>query len=362
VSTTLIDERAPVRPTELAEAPLAPGPGPTIDLDALRVRAAMQGAAVLLGAQLVAMLAFSWEIYHRWSNTWDYALNYQGWWGIVHGHLNPFSTIDSRYLLQDHFDLINWPLAPISLLWPHGLWPLWIQDLMVTGAEVAAILIVRDAVRSSRWSPRLPGWLGISAVAVMLVANPWTYNTIAFDFHYESVGAACFALLACRELMSGGSTRRLVLWSVLCLACGDLAATFLIAVGIGGILASRRPNLRRGLALIGAGLVWFAVVQVAGGNRGSNLAAHYGYLANLPAGQSFGFFTFLKATLDHPMSAARQLWAQRIDIWGFVSSAGLIGLLSPWAALPLLVLVHRSSRAGTSFHLTASRTFRPSSS
>jgi len=88
---------------------------------------------------------------------------------------------------------------------------------------------------------------------------------------------------------------------------------------------------------------------VAGGNQGANLAQHYGYLASLPAGESLGFFAFLKATLEHPISALRQLWAHRIDIWGYVSSAGLIGLVSPWAVLPILVLVQSELTAGNVF-------------
>jgi predicted membrane protein DUF2079 len=343
----------PVRPARRATAPVPPVaptiPRTLVDRDDLRLRAALQAAWVLLGAQFVAMLAFSWEIYHRFANTWDYALNYQGWWAIAHGNLDPFSTVAGRFLYQDHFVILYWPLAPISLLWPHGLWPLWIQDLLVVGGEVAAVLIVRDAVRSARWSPRLPGWMAVCVVTVMLVANPWIYNTIAFDFHYESVGAACFALLACRELMSpSGSTRRLVLWSALCLACGDIAATLLIAVGIGAALASP-ANRRRALALVGIGFAWFAVVSLAGGNQGSNLAAHYGYLAGLPAGESLSFVGFVKAALLHPMSAMRQLWAHRVNTWGYVSSAGLIGLWSPWAVLPVLVLVQSELTAGDVF-------------
>jgi hypothetical protein len=340
----------PVRPARGAVAPVAPAiPVTLADRDALRMRAALQAAWILLGAQFVAMLAFSWELYHRFANTWDYALNYQGWWGIAHGNLNPFSTMADRFLYQDHFVVLFWPLAPVSLLWPHGLWPLWIQDLLVVVGEVAAVLIVRDAVRSARWSPRLPGWMAVSAVTVMLVANPWIYNAIAWDIHYESVGAACFALLAARELMSPtGSTRRLVLWSVLCLACGDIAGTLLVAVGVSAALASP-ANRRRGLALVGVGLAWFAIVSLAGGNEGSNLASHYGYLAGLPAGESLTFVGFVKAALLHPVSALRQLWAHRVDTWGYVSSAGIIGLCSPWAVLPVLVLVQSELTAGTLF-------------
>ena len=58
-------------------------------------------------------------------------------------------------------------------------------------------------------------------------------------------------MLACREMIRG-RMRLLVLWVVLCLACGDIAGTYLAAVGLGGILAGRAYR-RRGAALLAVG-------------------------------------------------------------------------------------------------------------
>jgi hypothetical protein len=306
-------------------------------------RLAIIVALALLGAQLVAMLVLSWVIYHRWSNTWDYAIRYQGWWGIAHGNLNPYSTVVGRHFLQDHFELINWPLAPLSWIWPHGLWPLWIQDAMVTAAEVGAVFMVHDALRLGTWSRRIPGWAAIGAVSVMLVANPWIYDSIAFDFHYQSVGAACFALLTCREMMLG-RTRRLVVFAALCLACGDIATTYLVAVGVGGILAGHGQR-RRGFALVGAGAVWFGVVSLVGGNAGSGLSGHYAYLAG-PGLLRASPTRILKGALTHPSRVLGRLWSQRLDLWAYTSSAGLIGLFTPWAVLPVLVLLETGLTGG----------------
>ena len=332
----------PRAPSAIRGTPIARGDR---DADRRRLRLALLTAWTLLGGQLVALLSFSWVEYHRWSNTWDYSIRYQGWWGIAHGNLDPFSSVVDRFFFQDHFELINWPLAPLSRLWPHGLWPLWIQDLMVVGAEIGAVLVVVDALRRGQWSRRIPGWVAVGLVTVMLVANPWIYESIAFDFHYQSVGAACFALLACREMM-GGSTRRLVLWSALCLACGDIAGTYLAAVGAGGMLAGHGQR-RRGLALFCIGLSWVGLTVLVGGNHGSKFSGHYGYLAGLPAGASLGLAGFLEAVVTHPDRGLAHLWAQRVDLWAYVASAGLIGLFTPWAVLPVVVLLENGLSAGT---------------
>jgi hypothetical protein len=323
--------------------------------DERRLRRAVAAAAVLLCGQLVAMLSISWVIFHRWSNTWDYAIRYQGWWGIAHGNLDPFSSVVGRSFIQDHFEVINWPLAPLSLLWPHGLWPLWIQDLMVIGAEVGAVFIVLDALRRGQWSQRIPGWVAVAFVSVLLVANPWIYESIAFDFHYQTVGAACFALLACREMMSG-SNRRLVLWSILCLACGDLAGTYLAAVGLGGILAGG-PQRRRGTKLLVAGILWVIFVTLLGANQGSQFVRHYGYLAGAAPGATVGVAAILKGVLTDPGRGLGHLWSQRVDLWAYASSAGLIGFLTPWAVLPILVLLENGLGSGTGITGTAYENF-----
>lgn len=306
-------------------------------------RRALLVAVALLAVQLIAMLVLSWVVYHRWSNTWDYAIRYQGWWGIAHGNLDPYSSVVGRYFLQDHFELINWPLAPLSRIWPHGLWPLWIQDGMVTAAEMGAVFMVHDTLRFGTWSRRIPGWAAIGAVTVMLVANPWIYDSVAFDFHYQAVGAACFALLVCREMMLGRN-RRLALFAALCLACGDIASTYLSAVGIGGILAGRGQR-RRGLALVATGVAWFGVVSLAGGSAGSGLSGHYAYLAG-PGVRRASPLRILKGALTHPSRVFGHLWSQRLDLWAYTTSAGFIGLFTPWAVLPVLVLLETGLTGG----------------
>lgn len=335
MTTAVVDRPAP--PTNRSEPP---------STDA-RFALAIRVAWVLLAVQLVAMALWSALLYSRWGNTGDYAIRYQGWWQIAHGHLDPYSTVAGRYFWQDHFELINWPLAPISRLWPGGLWPLWIQDLMVFGGEAGALLLVADAARKPSWPRRIPGWAAIGLVTILLVANPWIYESISFDFHYQSVGAACFAMLACREMMKG-RTRWLILWVTLCLACGDIAGSYLAAVGIGGVLAGRHSR-RRGWILAVVGVGWFLLVTLLGGGKGSSLTGYYGYLA---AGTAAGagrvaMSAIATGVLVHPGALLDRFWQARTDLWAYAMSSGGLGLFTPLSVPALLVLFESGAGNGT---------------
>jgi Predicted membrane protein (DUF2079) len=323
-----------------------------------RFRLAIPIAWVVFGIQFIAMVLWSSLLYSRWGNTWDFALRYQGWWGIAHGHLDPYSSVAHRYFWQDHFELITWPLAPISRLWPGSLWALWIQDAMVVGGELGALYFVVDAVRRPNWPSRLPGWIAVGLVTLLLVANPWIYDSISFDFHFQSVGAACFAMLACREMIRG-SKRLLALWVILCLACGDIAGTYLAAVGIGGILAGRAYR-RRGALLCGLGAGWFLLVSALGGGKGSGLSGHYGYLTSGPAtsgGHALSVGALLKGFVEHPKAVTSQLWAARVDLWAYSMSSGGLGLFTPLSVLPLLVLFESGAGSGPSLRSVAYENF-----
>ncbi len=317
----------------------------------------LRAAWWVFGVQLVAMMAWSTVLYSRWGMTWDFAIRYQAWWGIAHGHLDPYVSVAHRYFWQDHFELINWPLAPLSWIWPGPLWTLWIQDLMVWGGEMGALYLVVDAVRRPRWSGRLPGAWAVALVTVLLVANPWIYDSISFDFHYQSIGAACFAMLACREMIRG-RTRLLVLWVVLCLACGDIAGTYLAAVGLGGMLAGRGSR-GRGAALLAAGAGWFVLASVAGGGQGSGLGGHYGYL--LPRSASgarrTGVGGLAAGFTAHPSTVVGHLWQSRTALWAYASSAGVLGLATPLSVLPLLILLESGAGQGSSLRSVAYENF-----
>ena len=354
MTTLAVDDHPPAAPAS-SGGPVQPEAGHG---DTRRTTRAVRWAWAAFGVQLVALLSWSTLLYSRWGMTWDYGIRFQGWWGIAHGNLDPYSTLTHYFFWQDHFELINWPLAPISLVWPGGLWPLVIQDVMIVGGELGALYLVVDAVRRPGWTPRLPGWIAVGLVTVLLVANPWIYQSQSFDFHYQSVGAACFAMLACREMIRG-RMRLLILWVVLCLACGDIAGTYLVAVGVGGMLAGRSSR-RRGAALVGIGIAWFVGVSVLGGGRGSGLAGHYGYLAprSTPAASAkVGAGALVAGALAHPTAVLAHLWQARLNIWAYASSSGGIGLFSPLAVLPALILFEGGAGSGGGLRSIAYESF-----
>jgi hypothetical protein len=327
---------------------VAPRPVPVVavrgDENEARFRLVLRLAWVAFGVQFLAMLLWSSYLYSRWGNTWDFAIEYQGLWGIAHGHLDPYVSVAHRYLWQNHFELILWPLAPLTRLWPGGLWALWFQDAMVVGGELGALYLVVDAIRRPRWPARLPGWVAVALVTLLLVANPWIYDTISFDFHYLSVGAASFAMLACREMVRG-SVRLLALWAILCLACGDVAGTYLAAVGIGGILVGGACR-RRGAVLFAVGATWFTLVTTIGGGQGSHLASSYGYLNPSSHSASLGAVGLAAGFVFHPWALAQHLWAARTDLWAYSASSGGIGLFTPLSVAPLLVMVEIGATQG----------------
>ncbi len=323
-----------------------------------RFARAVRWAWVALAVQFLAMVLWSSLLYGRWGNTWDFALRYQGLWGIAHGNLDPYLTVAHHYFWQDHFELINWPLAPISRVWPGPLWLTWIQDAMVVGGEAGAMLVVADAVKRPSWPARLPGWMAVALVVVLLVANPWIYGSISFDVHYQSVGAACFAMLAFREMIRG-SMRLLILWVVLCLACGDIAGTYLAAVGLGGVLAGHEYR-RRGALLLGLGVGWFVAVTAIGGGQGSSLSGHYGYLVTGSAAKvtrQFAPTVVAKGALLHPGAILQHLWQARDDIWAYSVSSGGLGLFTPFSVLAVLILFQSGAGQGPSLWSIAYENF-----
>jgi hypothetical protein len=349
---TLLPEDGPDKDVRPPDPPLA-APRRTDDE---RFSLALRLAWVALGIQLLVLLLWSALLYSRWAETWDYAIRYQGWWQIAHGTIDPYASVVHRYFWQDHFELITWPLAPLSRLWPGGLWPMWIQDLMIVGGEAGAILLVADAVRRPRWPGRFPGWMAVVLVTLLLVVNPWIYSSASFDFHFQSVGAAAFAMLACREMVRG-SMRWLVLWVVLCLACGDIAGTYLAAVGLGGVLLGRDTR-RRGAVLLGIGVAWFLTVSAIGGGKGSHPTGRYSYLVpGTKPGEPVSAVRLAKGVLSHPQTLISQLWQGRNDLWAYVSSAGGLGLFTPLSTVPLLVLFESSAGRGGSIRAFAYENF-----
>jgi len=307
----------------------------TTPLDRMR-----QVGLAILGLQLLGLLVWSTVLANRYALTGDFAIYHQAWWLIGHGDLYPFDTLTGYPFFTSHGELLLWALAPVGVLWPHAVTLLWVQDAAFVGAEAVAFTWLCDLAApgdADRSQGRLPALLA-SVGLILLVADPWTYWAMSFDFHLELVGML-FVLLAARTLYRDPGGRMLWLWAALALACGDVVATYLFVIGLSGALAGpcwRRPGLR--LAAVALG--WTLLLALTGSDRGSGLAGGYSYLATGSGSPTaFGPIALATGMVGHPARAAHVLWDRRVDLYAAVAPGGLIGLLSPWVAVAAVVVL-----------------------
>lgn len=286
----------------------------------------------LLVIQGVAMLAWSTLLWSRFALTGDFATYHQAWWLIAHGHLDPLNTVSAGIpFWRDHFELAIWPLAVVGLVFPHGPVLLWIQDLALVGAEVVAWRWMCEAASAHGGRHgRLLAAVGL----VLILADPWSWWAISWDFHME-VGAALFVLLAAYDLAH--HRRRMWLWVVATLPWGAVPATYVAGLGLAALLAGRLWR-RYGVCLLATGLMWLALVTLVHANVG--VSSTYGYLAGSGIRSSPSLFSIVAGMGTHPNRLLSALWHQRIDIWANLAPAGLVGVVTPWTlglALPVLL-------------------------
>lgn len=318
-------KRAPVV-TEPADAEPEEPPSPSAALRNVR-----RIGYAILAVELICFFAWSALLYHRFDLTFDFALYHQGWYEIAHGNLDPFNSLQSHSYWQDHSEFILWPLALLYWIPPHDINLLFIQDIGVVVAEAVAFTWMCELAQKYR-----PGKNDAAVLAgaglVLLVANPFIWRSVSFDFHTETVAVAFLALLA-RDLSKG--RRRAWVWAALLLACGDVATTYVVALGIGAILVARRTRLP-GLALAVIGVVASELIRLVNGDLGSPFWA-YAYLEH-PTTAPFGAGPMLKGLIHNPRLWVSQLWQKRFYAWQNLSSSGLIGV-GFVLILPLVVVM-----------------------
>lgn len=325
-------------------------------------RAVRLAGAVVLGAQLVALLVWSVVQYHRFALTMDYGIYDQAFGAIAHGHLDPSDTLNGMPFWQHDGEFVLWLLAPLWWLWPHGPVLQWVQDLALVGAEAVAFgWACETAPRpagggvSPRWAGSLPVVLPLTAL-VLLAGDPWAYWTAAWDFHVEPLGVLV-VLQAVRSLRRG-SPLAAAGCSALAMACGSVVTTYVIAAGVGatvaGLLGQRAARRDEGgtagavagtaawwpgLVMAAAGLVWSVALSVSGADRGADLASGYGYLAaGGGVATAVGMAGVVRGLVGHPGQALGVLWSRRLDLYASLSPSGFLGALAPWTA-PLVLLV-----------------------
>lgn len=365
--------REPVpAPEEVAPADASPGEGAE-PAARVRFRWLRVVAYVAAGAQAVVLLSYSAHLYSHFDLTSDFAIMAQGWSEIARGHLLPYSTVNPHGyphygypFLNDHFELVMWPLALLFFVYPHPIDLLVVQDLAIAGSSLVVVLFAADILerrwptrrRRARSSPLAwgAGLVGLGLVAVVL-ADPFVYWTASFDFHIE-VLATLFALLAARSLWAG-QWRRAVVFAVLVALCGNVASTYLVALGISALLARRSLRLP-GIALLAGGVGWAGLVGAVGGATGTLIGANYGYLAHAPADQKVGLAAIVKGAIEHPGTPLHVLRTRADVIRRWVEAAGLLGVVMPIGfGMALVVLLSNELNASLGFStaVTSFQTF-----
>jgi hypothetical protein len=309
-----------------------------------RLRLIWSVGCVVFGLQFLGLVIWSWHLWTRYDLTSDFGTFSQAWQQIGTGHLDPRLTTFAYYyphygypFWQSHLELLMWPLALLHVVSPSTFTLLVLQDLVLAGIGLVALRFGLELVERQwprRLGPRTP--VGIWLLIVLL-ASPWIYWAATFDWHFQPI-AVFFVLLCARDIWTG--RRRAWWWAAVVLLCGDVAASYLIGLGIAAVL-SGQPTRKRGLVLVGLGVFWVIFVGAIGSGKGSNLGLSYGYLANVTNATGLGgMFTVLWGIAHHPTNVVDVLRSRRDEVLKFLASSGTVGLFSALGVgMTLVVLV-----------------------
>ena len=297
----------------------------------------LRGGVALLGVQAAFLAGLSVVVFRRFTLAIDFGIFSQAWTRIGTGHLNPESTVNRFPYVKSHFELLMWPLALLHPVVHSSIVLLFVQDAALVVTEVVVLLwvaaLLRRAAVGSAWTAAVT-----IGVVLLLLVNPLIYATATEDFHFEPI-ATCFIVLAAYDLWSG-RTRRLWVWVVLCLACGDIGGLYVLGLGLTGVVAAKGDR-SKGLVLLGIGVVWVGMISVLGANAGSGISTGYAYLADrhtLPGG-SRGLMMLVGGVVGHPDRAWGALFPRWGTLFRYLESGGVVGVFTPWGfGVPLVAL------------------------
>ena len=278
-----------------------------------------------------------WGIY-RWEHfslTWDYGIYAQAAHLIARGDWAPYSSIREISFLQNHGELLMWPLA--ILVWLSGSTRilLVVQAAAVALASAAALHWTRQIVRGSSLTATR-GRQVTALIAILILFNPWLYWAVSFDVHMEPIvlPAVIMAAMALWQRRYG----KAFLWAGVTILGGDVPSSYLVGVGVSGLFmgpAVRRPALS--IAILGGVALLGFEHLVPGGIVGSDLAGLYPEL--LRGVRSPTFLSVVIGALTHPEIAADTLRSNLANLYATVAPEGLLGLVVwPAMGVPYLVL------------------------
>jgi hypothetical protein len=310
---------------------------------------------VLIVAQLVGLLWWSTVLVDRASMSWDYAIYYQAWYEIAHGHLLPATTVMpwTGPYWQSNGEFIMYVLAPLYWLFPDhllGFW--WLQDLAYFGIAavcyrwVGELLPWRTDQSSRLHAVAAVGWL---LAASLLVFNPWTYWSASFAVQMEPFGVL-FGICALRALTQ--RRKSLWAWCVLTALCGGTSVVYVVSVGLAGFAtclyrryANRHARVATDTSLVRSlavpvavgvfGVAWLAVLGAVHGTRVvssplGNVYQGLEYLLGSGAHSSgaLAVLDLVAHAVVHLATVARVVASHGLNLWANTAPVGLVGLLS----------------------------------
>lgn len=279
-------------------------------------------------------MGFSYyEVFHG-ALQGDFAIFYQAWYLIAHGHLNPFSTMVGQPFWKDHLATAMWPLATLGLISQSPMVLKVVQDLASAGADLIGALWMLDLVRAEKRKP-LTSRVVLAAGIAALALNPWTFNSDAFDFHFYTL-SELFLMGSLYAFYKGRRGLGVLLALLICTG-GDVNATYAFGAGVSVMLAKPR-FWKEGLLVAAASLAIVVSMHAAGAGTGSGISSAYGFL-NQGGGSENSVLAIARGIVTNPETVLRVFWDNRLRVYANLGPDGWVGYLSPWAIGPWSALL-----------------------
>lgn len=302
----------------------------------LRIDARAVASLVVVAASctqfcLLASISFA-EVTRR-SLSWDFAVYYQAFYLIAHGHPRAFESLSGLPFVELHANFLMWPLGAIGALSSSPLTLKLISDAAAALATCVALGWVREILERNKLPAQTAAFILVTC-ALVAVLNPWTYQSNAFDFHFYAIAA--LASVGIGRALYNGQGDPACGWLLLGISAGDVATTVVSATAFGAALAL--PYARRaGFELAASGGAVFALITFTHLTAGNQFGTNFAYLKGAPA--HGGAFGVLLGLLEHPALIGAKIAAHADALYANLSPAGFVGLVCPFTALPVALVL-----------------------
>lgn len=270
----------------------------------------------------------------------DYTWYYQHYTLFGRGDWIPHITACAN-LLCGHFDVLLWPLSLFSFaIKTPAIWKI-IQALSASGAQFVAFLWACDIIDDVQGE--LPiGKIALKRCALALaLINPWVIEACGFDYHDWAIAG----LLLVSAGRSFYKLNRFAGWTFagLTILAGDLAATYVAALGLSLLLTQKRFRID-GAVMIVVATAWlyiavhvFKMGQAGTGSPLGTTGQVYAFLGDESKGGATGV---VFAILKHPSLVLNVFFKERQNFYANIAPSGFLFLAYPMISIVwLLALV-----------------------